>query len=220
MLAPPPPSPPGIAECPSPLAFTRPEALTFSHMGFYVRDLDRMARFYTERLAFTQTDRGDLGPVQLVFLTRDPNEHHQLVLATGRPADLAFNVINQISLRVTDLATLRAVRDSVRADEGVSDLQCVCHGNAVSIYFRDPEGNRLEVFVDAPWYCEQPVREPIDLDQADEVVMACVEAMARSRPNFQSRDAWRAGLAQRMEQSSKQSFGQGLEQPIGEQYVG
>jgi catechol 2,3-dioxygenase len=40
------------------------------------------------------------------------------------------------------------------------------HGNAMSIYFRDPEGNRLEVFMDTPWYCEQPLREPIDLDRA------------------------------------------------------
>lgn len=44
--------------------------------------------------------------MQLVFLSRDPNEHHQLVLASGRPAESnppGFNVINQISLRVPDL---------------------------------------------------------------------------------------------------------------------
>jgi catechol 2,3-dioxygenase len=58
-------------------------SLVFSHMGFYVRDLERMARFYQDVLCFTETDRGDLGAVQLVFLSRDPAEHHQLVLATG-----------------------------------------------------------------------------------------------------------------------------------------
>ncbi len=173
-------------------------ALAFSHMGFYVRDLERMARFYKDVMCFTETDRGDLGPVQLVFLSRDPAEHHQLVLASGRPADLSFSVINQISLRVPDLATLREVKRRVAADPGVSELLCATHGNAVSIYFRDPEGNRLEVFMDMPWYCEQPLREPIDLEQSDEAIMARAEALARSRPRFQPRAEWMAEMARRM----------------------
>lgn len=179
----------------------RRDALTFSHMGFYVRDLERMARFYRDVMCFTETDRGDLGPVQLVFLSRDPAEHHQLVLASGRPADLAFSVINQISLRVPDLATLREVRHRVAADPGVHDLVCATHGNAISIYFRDPEGNRLEVFMDSPWYCEQPLRETIDLDLPDEELMARAEALARSRPRFQPRSQWMAEMARRMGQA-------------------
>jgi catechol-2,3-dioxygenase len=157
-----------------------------------------MARFYQDVLCFTETDRGDLGAVQLVFLSRDPAEHHQIVLASGRPADLAFSVINQISLRVPDLPTLRLVRDRVAADSDVTDLVCATHGNAVSIYFRDPEGNRLEVFMDMPWYCEQPLREPIDLDQSDEAIVARAEAIARSRPKFQPRAQWQADMARRM----------------------
>jgi catechol 2,3-dioxygenase len=181
---------------PNPLA--QKNSLLFSHMGFYVRDLERMARFYKEVMCFFETDHGDLGTVQLVFLSRDPSEHHQIVLASGRPTDLPFSVINQISLRVPDLATLRAVRDRVRADPEVTELLCATHGNAVSIYFRDPEGNRLEVFLDTPWYCEQPLREPIDLDQSDEAVMAFAEALARSRPRFRSRAEWIAEMEQRM----------------------
>ena len=37
------------------------------------------------------------------------------------------------------------------------------HGNAWSLYFRDPEGNRLEVFCDTQWYVEQPCLEDLDL---------------------------------------------------------
>ena len=173
-------------------------SLVFSHMGIYVRDLERMARFYKDVMCFFETDRGDLGPVQLVFLSRDPSEHHQIVLATGRPADLSFSVINQISLRVPDLASLRTVRDRVKVEPDVSDLVCTSHGNAVSIYCRDPEGNRLEVFLDMPWYCEQPLREPIDLDQSDETVMAAAEALARSRPKFRSRAEWLKEMQQLM----------------------
>ncbi len=178
-------------------------SLVFSHMGFYVRDLERMARFYKEVLCFTETDLGDLGPVQLVFLSRDPAEHHQVVLATGRPADLSFSVINQISFRVPDLATLRVVRDRAAADPGVTDLMSATHGNAVSVYFRDPEGNRIEIFFDTPWYCEQPLREPISLDQPDADILARAEAMARSRPKFQSRAQWQAEMARRMGYSTE-----------------
>ena len=173
-------------------------SLVFSHMGFYVRDLDRMARFYKEVMCFFETDRGDLGAVKLIFLSRDPSEHHQIVLATGRPVDLSFSIINQISLRVPDLATLREVHRRVSADADVTELVCATHGNAVSIYFRDPEGNRLEVFVDMPWYCEQPLREPIDLGQSDAQVMAAAEALARSRPKFRSRAEWIADMEQLM----------------------
>ena len=173
-------------------------SLVFSHMGFYVRDIERMARFYSDVMGFFQTDRGLLGTVQLVFLSRDPSEHHQIVLASGRPADLTFSVINQISLRVPDLATLREVHNRANADPDVTDMVCATHGNAVSIYFRDPEGNRLEVFMDTPWYCEQPLREPIDLDQSDEAVMAAAEALARSRPKFRSRTQWISEMEQLM----------------------
>lgn len=174
------------------------EALVFSHMGFYVCDLERMARFYRDVMGFFETDRGDLGSVQLVFLSRDPSEHHQVVLATGRPADLGFSVINQISFRVASLDILREMHRRARADGGVTDLVAATHGNAVSIYFRDPEGNRIEVFWNTPWYCEQPLREPINLQCSDAEVLAQAETLARSRPKFQPRAQWQAEMARRM----------------------
>jgi catechol 2,3-dioxygenase len=176
--------------------------LVFSHMGLYVRDLTRMAKFYSEVMCFTITDRGNLdtptGAIQIVFLSRDPREHHQIILASGKPETATYNNINQISLRVPNIAMLRAMRDRVVADKDVSDLVCATHGNAISIYFRDPEGNRLEVFWDTPWHCEQPLREPIDLDQSDEAVQSQAETLARSRPNFQSRSQWEAEMSRRM----------------------
>ncbi len=179
-----------------------PSNLQFSHIGLYVSNLPRMARFYRQALRFTQTDAGDLGAVQLVFLSRDPREHHQLVLATGRPADAGFNVVNQISFRVPDIATLRQFHDRLLA-EGASDMHPVTHGNAVSVYCRDPEGNRLELFMDTPWYCEQPLREPVDLSQSDEVILGRAEAIARRFPKFMSRAEWQAEVARRMEEDQR-----------------
>ena len=175
--------------------------LAFSHVGLFVHDLERMEDFYRRVLGFTVTDRGELpapsGRVGLVFLSRDPREHHQLVLATGRPPAVEFNVVNQISFRVPGLPALRHFH-AVLGDEPVSAMVVVTHGNAISLYFRDPEGTRIELFFDTPWHCEQPVREPVDLSRSDEDILAETERLARSLPGFTSRESWMADLAGRM----------------------
>lgn len=180
----------------------RPE-ISFSHLGIYVTDLPAMAAFYTRFFGFTITDRGQLerpdgSKVDLVFLSMDPTEHHQLVLASGRPAELAFNVINQVSFR---LASLAALRDRHRrlAGEAVRDIHPVTHGNAVSVYFRDPEGNRIELFFDTPWYVEQPLAVPVDFTLDDEALMASVEAHARALPGFCPVADWRERMARKMQ---------------------
>ncbi|MFS2051609.1 VOC family protein [Variovorax sp. Varisp41] len=179
-----------------------PSDLQFSHIGLHVSDLPRMARFYKQALRFTQTDAGDLGAVQLVFLSRDPREHHQLVLATGRPSNPGFNVVNQISFRVPDLGALRRFHDRLLA-EGASEMHPVTHGNAISVYCRDPEGNRLELFMDTPWYCDQPLRETIDLSQSDAAILAQAEAIAKRFPKFMSRAQWQAEVARRMQEDQR-----------------
>lgn len=174
-----------------------PDGLALSHFGFHVRDLDGMAGFYRQALRFTQTDRGRLGGVELVFLSRDPDVHHQIALVSGLPAELPFNPINQISLVVADLPALRRVHARLQR-AGATDMQPSTHGNAISLYCRDPEGNRLEIFMDLPWYCDQPLREPVDLAQDDAAVLAQAEAIARRAPRFMPRAAWREAMALRM----------------------
>ena len=182
--------------------------IAFSHVGFYVRDLERMADFYTRVLGMVVTDRGDLGPVQLVFLSRDPQEHHQVVLASGKPDDATFNTINQLSFRVPDLATLRRVHARL-AGESVSEVMPAAHGNAVSVYFRDPEGNRIEVFFDTPWYCRQPLRVPFDFADDDATLMAKVEALARSVPDFMPRAQWVETMRARMDEADRAQAARG-----------
>jgi catechol 2,3-dioxygenase len=181
---------------------TRSLRLAFSHVGLYVADLARMEDFYARVLGFTVTDRGQLpspaGLVDLVFLSRDPAEHHQLVLASGRPAQLQFNVVNQLSFRVPDIATLRQFHDVLQA-EAVAEMRPVTHGNAISLYCRDPEGNRLEVFMDTPWYCTQPCRVPLDFGQSDQEILAWTESLVRELPGFTSRAQWMETIRQKID---------------------
>jgi catechol 2,3-dioxygenase-like lactoylglutathione lyase family enzyme len=177
-------------------------SIAFSHVGIYVSDLAAMEAFYVGLFGFTVTDRGRLdtprGPVDLVFLSRDPDEHHQLVLASGRPREVGFNVINQLSFRVDGIAALRALHARIAANPRVTEISPVTHGNAVSVYFRDPEGNRIELFFDTPWYVTQPLREPIDLSLSDEALMSALEEQARRLPGFRPHAEWRAEMARRM----------------------
>ncbi len=170
--------------------------LSFSHMGIYVTDPARMEDFYTRVLGFRVTDRGRLGAVSLVFLSREAREHHQIVLASGRPARGGFNPINQISFRVADLGALREMHRRV-VKEGVRELYPVSHGNALSVYFLDPDGNRIELFIDTPWYVEQPLRVPIDFSLPDAELWAWVERDARARPGFRTVGEWRAEFNRR-----------------------
>lgn len=172
-------------------------AVEFSHFGIYVRDLARMERFYAGFLGFLVTDRGRLGKAEIVFLSRDPRDHHQIVLVSGRPGDAAFSTVNQISLRVADLAALRRFHADAAA-HGASDLQPVTHGIALSLYLRDPEGSRIELYLDTPWYVTQPLREPMDLSLPDEALWRWAEESARRLPGFRPAEEWRREFAARL----------------------
>ena len=166
---------------------------SFSHMGIFVTDPARMEDFYTRVLGFAVTDRGMLGSTALVFLSRDPREHHQIVLAAGRPGAGGFNPINQISFRMADLAGLREMHRRLQK-EGVTELAPVSHGNALSVYFKDPEGNRIELFVDTPWYVQQPLRIPMDMKLSDAEIWDWAEREARKAPGFEPVEEWRSTL--------------------------
>ncbi len=177
---------------------TQPISITFSHVGIYVTDLDQMVDFYTRFLGFVVSDRGGTtSGGGIVFLTRDVNEHHQFVMASGRPADLSFNVVNQISFRVDSLRTLRQMHAALK-NEPVTDLGPISHGNALSVYFLDPEGNRIELLIDTPWYVPQPMRLPVDLSLPDDQLWSTIEAHARSLPGFKPRAEWQAEIGKKL----------------------
>jgi catechol 2,3-dioxygenase-like lactoylglutathione lyase family enzyme len=172
-------------------------SLTLSHVGIYVTDMARMVDFYTRFLGFAIADRGPAANGEIVFLTRDSREHHQLVLISGRPADLPFNLVNQLSLRVGSLATLKELHGGLK-HEDVREIVTLTHGNAVSCYFRDPEYNRVELLIDTPWYVPQPHRHLIDLTQPEDQLWALIEKHVRATPGFRPIAEWRRDIESRI----------------------
>jgi catechol 2,3-dioxygenase len=169
-----------------------------SHMGIFVRDIDLMTQFYTRVFGLRITDQG-VGRTfrtQIHFLSGSPDQHHQLVLAAGRAAD-APSTVMQISFKVASIPQLRAVRESALA-HGARDMRGLNHGNALSIYFSDPEGNTIEVYLDTPWYVPQPHGDPLHLEMSDEEIWAETERICRADAGFEPVATW----AQRFKSAS------------------
>lgn len=130
----------------------------------------------------------------LVFLSQNPENHHEVILSSGRPQAVSFNPINQISLRTETVGSLRSIWQKIR-DAKVEDIQTLSHGRSISVYMKDPEGNRLELYWETPWYVPQPSRIEVNLDLTDDGLLSYVEQQARLREGFVPRSEWQAKMA-------------------------
>ncbi|WP_342619446.1 VOC family protein [Rhodoferax sp. GW822-FHT02A01] len=167
-------------------------APNLSHFGVFCKDIDEMTHFYCGVFDLVVTDRGQgvTFPMTIVFLSGRPDQHHQLVLATGRAAD-APSTVMQLSFKVQTLDHLREAKNRALR-YGAKSLRSLNHGNALSIYFEDIEGNLVEVYLDTPWYVAQPHGDPLDLSMPDEAIWATTEQTCRSDPTFMPVSEWAA----------------------------
>src|SRR6266480_542407 len=115
-----------------------PEAAPrLSHVGLYVRDVPKMIDFYTKVLGFVVSDGAEDG--RITFLSRNPSDHHQIVLVRGRTTDTETPMVQQVSFNVATLANVQKGVRKVR-DAGSVGLRPTCHGNAWSVDIPAPEG--------------------------------------------------------------------------------
>ncbi len=146
--------------------------LRWSHAVIKVRNMETMTRFYMDVLGFEVADRGplfgDSGP-EIVFMSQYEGDHHQIAFVEAREDEGPSNSVDHIAFRVDGLADVREMMDRVATCPDVDAGAPVTHGNAISVYFKDPEQNGIEVFCDTPWHVQQPVIAPWDpsLDDAD-----------------------------------------------------
>ncbi len=169
-----------------------------AHVGLYAHDKPKLEHFYTTVLGLVVTNSGIArSGVELTFLSASPGNHHQLVLASGRPATSGFNPINQISFMVNSLADLREVHRRA-LDHGATDMRVISHGNAWSCYFKDPEGNVVEAYLDTPFHVPQPHGDPLDLSRSDAEILRETEAICRADPGFMMMEDFKRAMEQRL----------------------
>lgn len=169
-------------------------AVRFKHFGIHVYDLDAMVEFYTQMFGMVVSDYSVEDHLQIAFMTASPDDHHQVVLIGGRKEGVqSADLLNQISYKTDTLDELLAIYRSAR-DQGLDDIEPVTHGNSWSCYFRDPEGNRQEVYCDTPWYVTQPHFTLMNFDQPVDQLRAETEKLVRQDPSFRMRDEWQAEI--------------------------
>jgi len=166
--------------------------LTLSHAVLHVRQLDTMLDYYTTVLGFEVTDRGSIGAngEEIVVLSQDPGEHHQLAFVTIPPDDKKRGALNHLAFRVEGLDELRALIARIAADGRGRAPAPLTHGNTWSAYFGDPEGNGVEIFCDTPWHVGQPQGRPWDLAKDDAGLLAETRAAFAGEPGFGPGDAY------------------------------
>jgi catechol 2,3-dioxygenase len=159
--------------------------LEVAHAVLYVHDVEQMVAFYCDTLGFEVTDRGPLRAQEIVFLSQTANAHHQLALVTGRPTPAPSDNLHHVAFRSGGtLDDLRALQGKLESDDRVTQIMPLTHGNAWSVYFRDPEFNGAEVFIDTPWHVRQPQGEPLDLSRSDEEIVEWTRTHYASEPEF------------------------------------
>lgn len=127
-----------------------PVRLSIGHVHLKVSDLERAAAFYQGALGLDVTQRYGS---QAVFLSAD-GYHHHVGLNTwesrgGRPpAPGSTGLYHVAFLYPTQADLARAVRRA--AQFGVSLDGAADHGVSQAIYFRDPDGNGIELYWDRP----------------------------------------------------------------------
>lgn len=114
------------------------------HVHLKVRDVERAIEFYTEILGLDVTER--VG--QFAFLTFGENHHDVALQGLGPDAPGPSQGIGlyHAAFEVEDSAALVATYRRLR-ERGVA-VSPVDHGISKALYFSDPDGNGLEVYLD------------------------------------------------------------------------
>ncbi len=120
------------------------------HVALYVKDIERSLKFYRDLLGFAEVARMFDG--KAAALTGGRTHHELLLLETGGdkpPLQGREPGLFHLGFKIGDsLDELRAAKEEFERGgvriEGQSD-----HGVSQSLYLKDPDGNEIEVYVDA-----------------------------------------------------------------------
>ena len=162
--------------------------LEVSHTILNIKDSDVIINFYSEIMGFKLSDKGLIGGSgpEIIFMSQDEDEHHQIGFSVQRENLENSTQLNHISFRVRTFDEVKEVKRRLEA-KGLEYLP-LCHGNALSLYFDDPEGNTLEIFFDTPWHVIQPQTEIWDPNMTENQALAWVEMTFKDKPDFSKKE--------------------------------
>jgi catechol 2,3-dioxygenase len=122
------------------------------HVVLKVRDLERSVRFYRDVLGLKEVARATFGRPMAFFSATGENHHDIGLFEVGpdaAPPEKNHVGLYHVALRIGhSLEELRAAKAHLEAN-GVQELRLRDHTVSQSIYLNDPDGNGLELYVDA-----------------------------------------------------------------------
>jgi catechol 2,3-dioxygenase len=179
----------------------KPLSFSLNHVGIYVINIDAMSDFYTSFFGFVITDRrDDVNPIR--FMTMSPNEHHQLLLVSGRKPE-SDSTVAQISFLMEEFPSLRRLHERARREPRIRKLWALDHGNSWTVYFKDPEDNIIECYVHTPWHVSQPYGKPIDFSLSDAQIRQRTESEALVNPTYKPAETFRSELEARLRENAQ-----------------
>ena len=156
-----------------------PQVAGLGHVGLFCHDLRKMRDFYAGVLGLTISDEDRTRGI--CFLSAAPEaEHHELALAQAKEPGQKTQNVQQVSFKVKSLDDVRAFYHRLQ-DAGMRIDRTVTHGIACSVYFYDPEDNRIELYYTTPYNVRQPLGEHIDLDRPNEELMAFAQSLEEKK---------------------------------------
>lgn len=172
-----------------------PRPSQIAHVVLLTTRFGDMVRWYKHALSMVASFEDD----NLAFLTFD-QEHHRVALV--RAPDIKERVDGHVGVHHVAF-TYRSLRDLLTAHErlagvGVTPYWAVNHGITISLYYNDPDRNRVELQVDTfhsaeegiaycatPEFAENPVGVDIDPGELLARLRAgASEAELKVRPNI------------------------------------
>jgi catechol-2,3-dioxygenase len=154
-----------------------PSIARLGHVGIHCKDLLKQKAFYQDVLGLQVTNE-DLGRGMIFLSARPEEEDHELLLCGGREVGDVL-LLQQMSWRCNELTDVIDFHERLQ-QHGVKFDMIVSHGNAVGMYFRDPEENRLEIYWATGLKARQPYLERVDLSEPpDEIMRKIRESVAQ-----------------------------------------
>ena len=145
-----------------------PAVTSLGHVGLYVRDIERSKAFYRDIVGLKISDENPKTGSTFMTAKDRLEEHHELLLVPGREDG---KVVQQISFRCASLADVKEFY-RMFLEHNVEIIRTVSHGNAVAVYFKDPDDNQVEVYWQTGVDWPQPFGKPVDLTASDEDIIA------------------------------------------------